>query len=49
MLIIVLGWIVEFEQASGLYGAIRLFTFIMEVFTSSFYKHINYKEKVIKS
>ena len=49
MLIIVLGWIVEFEQAGGLHGAIRWFTFILEVLISFFYNYINYKDKVIKS
>ena len=34
MLIIVLGWIVEFKQAGGLHGVISWFTFILEVFTS---------------
>ena len=32
MLMIVLGWIVELEQAGGLHGAITWFTFIFEVF-----------------
>ena len=32
MLIIVLGWIVELEQVGGLHGAMRRFTFILEVY-----------------
>ena len=32
IMIIVLGRIVELEQAGGLHGAIRWFTFILEVF-----------------
>ena len=32
IMIIVLGWIVELEQAGGLHSAIRWFTFILEVF-----------------
>ena len=35
-MIIALRWIVELEQASGLHGAIRRFTFISEVFTIFF-------------
>ena len=33
IMIIMLGWIVQLEQAGGLHGAIRQFTFILEVFT----------------
>ena len=33
IMIIALRWIVELEQASGLHGAIRQFTFISKVFT----------------
>ena len=36
IMIIALRWIVELEQASGLHGAIRRFTFISEVFTIFF-------------
>ena len=32
IMIIVLRWIVELEQAGGLHGAIRWFIFILEVF-----------------
>ena len=33
IMIITLGWIVQLEQAGGLHGAIRQFTFILEMFT----------------
>ena len=33
IMIIALGWIVELEQTGGLHGAIKWFTFILEVFT----------------